>query len=156
MPPLGPFPLPEELPVQRCGRLLPGEVLFLHTDGVEDARDAAGRFFPLRTVLTEAVQAGQVTPEAVIRSVYTRLLQYTRGGPADDAAFLVVRNERGRTPRHPAAGQPSSGQPASGDPSAPVVLGERASRAPASKEGPPDTPRPGRSAGSRAHAGPAS
>lgn len=47
LPPLGPFPLPAELPVVRCGQLLPGEGLFLHTDGVEDARDAQGRFFLL-------------------------------------------------------------------------------------------------------------
>ncbi|MGW1023419.1 PP2C family protein-serine/threonine phosphatase [Streptomyces sp. NPDC002577] len=152
MPPLGPFPLPDELPLQRCGRLLPGEMLFLHTDGVEDARDAAGTFFPLRTVLTEAV-AGQVSPQAVIGSVYTRLLQHSRGGPADDAAFLVVCNERGRAPKHPVPGRPASGGPA---PEA-GCSGEQASCAcaPASQERPSRTPRPGLTAGSRAPARPA-
>ncbi|WP_399477872.1 SpoIIE family protein phosphatase [Streptomyces sp. TRM68367] len=45
LPPLGPFPLPAELPAVCCGHLVPGEALFLHTDGVEDARDGHGRFF---------------------------------------------------------------------------------------------------------------
>ncbi|WP_376772898.1 PP2C family protein-serine/threonine phosphatase [Streptomyces himalayensis] len=160
MPPLGPFPLPDELPVQRCGRLLPGEVLFLHTDGVEDARDAAGRFFPLRTVLTEAVQAGQVAPQAVIRSVYARLLQYTRGGPADDAALLVMRNERKHAPSHRGSGPSTSGPPtswpaSSGQPDSGTrtsdesPAGPAASEVPASAEPPVHRPASGEPAGSR-------
>ncbi|GAA1255870.1 PP2C family protein-serine/threonine phosphatase [Streptomyces aureus] len=98
LPPLGPFPLPAELPVVACGRLLPGEGLLLHTDGLEDARDARGRFFPLPAALAEAVRVQPVVPKAVIRAVYAQLLRQTGGLPDDDAALLVLRNDRKRVP----------------------------------------------------------
>ncbi|WAU86266.1 PP2C family protein-serine/threonine phosphatase [Streptomyces sp. Qhu-G9] len=99
LPPLGPFPLPAELPVVRYGRLLPGEALFLHTDGVEDARDRHGRFFPLITALTEAARAQPISPQAVLGTVFTRLLGHAGGPPSDDVAVLVLRNDRARVPR---------------------------------------------------------
>ncbi|MGW5863777.1 PP2C family protein-serine/threonine phosphatase [Streptomyces sp. NPDC055239] len=98
LPPLGPFPLPAELPVLHCGSLLAGEALVLHTDGMEDARDAAGRFFPLQAALTEAARVPPVVPQTVIRAVYAQLLRHTRRLPADDAALLVLRNDRRRVP----------------------------------------------------------
>jgi serine phosphatase RsbU (regulator of sigma subunit) len=94
LPPLGPFPLPPELPAVRCSALSPGEVLFLYTDGAEDARDAHGRFFPLAEVLAAALGAGARTPQVLLAAVLTRLLRHTQGAPADDVAFLVLRNER--------------------------------------------------------------
>ncbi|WP_425574954.1 PP2C family protein-serine/threonine phosphatase [Streptomyces durmitorensis] len=99
LPPLGPFPLPAELSVLHCGSLLPGEALVLHTDGMEDARDAAGRFFPLRAALTEAVRVPPVAPQTVIRAVYAQLLRHTGRLPTDDAALLVLRNDRRRVPQ---------------------------------------------------------
>ncbi|MER5212768.1 PP2C family protein-serine/threonine phosphatase [Streptomyces sp. NPDC002838] len=97
LPPLGLFPLPPDLPPERCGHLQPGETLVLHTDGAEDARDARGRFFPLSTALSEAVRRQPVgAPQAVISSVFTALLQHTGGLPADDIALLALRNERQR------------------------------------------------------------
>ncbi|MGW6061731.1 PP2C family protein-serine/threonine phosphatase [Streptomyces sp. NPDC055189] len=98
MPPLGPFPLPADLPVTQLGPLLPGEALVLHTDGMEDARDADGRFFPLRAALTEAVRVPAVAPGAVIRAVYERFRRHAGRLPADDAALLVLRNDRRRVP----------------------------------------------------------
>ncbi|MFI1355607.1 PP2C family protein-serine/threonine phosphatase [Streptomyces sp. NPDC020898] len=94
LPPLGPFPLPAELAPAPCGRLLPGETLLLHTDGVEDARDTHGRFFPLPAVLAEAVRTQPVSPQAVLRAVFSRLLRHTSGPPTDDVAVLVLRNDR--------------------------------------------------------------
>ncbi|MDQ1039839.1 serine phosphatase RsbU (regulator of sigma subunit) [Streptomyces sp. V3I8] len=94
LPPLGLFPLPAELPVVPCGRLLPGEALFLHTDGVEDARDGAGRFFPLTAVLTDTVRARPASPKAVLATLLTRLLAHADGFPGDDVAVLVLRNDR--------------------------------------------------------------
>ncbi|QIJ61702.1 PP2C family protein-serine/threonine phosphatase [Streptomyces sp. JB150] len=96
LPPLGPFPLPPELPAVACPSLRPNEVLFLHTDGAEDARDAHGRFFPLAAVLAAALGAGARTPQALLAAVFTRLLRHTQGAPADDVAFLVLRDERPR------------------------------------------------------------
>ncbi|MFJ8930916.1 PP2C family protein-serine/threonine phosphatase [Streptomyces sp. NPDC102364] len=98
MPPLGPFPLPAELPPVRCGRIRPGEGLLLHTDGIEDARDHQGRFFPLRSTLDGALRRGPIMPQAVIHAVYTRLLCHAGGRLCDDAALLVLRNDRSRVP----------------------------------------------------------
>jgi serine phosphatase RsbU (regulator of sigma subunit) len=82
LPPLGPFPLPTELPFVCCGQLLPGEALFLYTDGAEDARDARGRFFPLRDVLAEAAaQHPLPVPQSVLGSVFTALLRHAGGTP---------------------------------------------------------------------------
>jgi serine phosphatase RsbU (regulator of sigma subunit) len=95
LPPLGPFPLPAELPALRCGRLLPGETLVLHTDGAEDARDARGRFFSLSEALSDAVrERPTAVPQVVLGSVFTALLRHAAGTPADDVALLVLRNDR--------------------------------------------------------------
>ncbi|MFD7766642.1 PP2C family protein-serine/threonine phosphatase [Streptomyces sp. NPDC059787] len=94
LPPLGPFPLPPELPAVSCGPLLPGDALVLHTDGAEEARDAEGRFFPLRDVLTQAAREHPLTPRSVLCTVLTALLRHTAGPPKDDVALLVLRNER--------------------------------------------------------------
>ncbi|MET8686545.1 PP2C family protein-serine/threonine phosphatase [Streptomyces sp. NPDC004732] len=98
LPPLGSFPLPADLPVLDCGRLLPGEALVLHTDGMEDARDAAGTFFPLRAVLADAARVPPVSPQGLIRAVYAELLRHAGRLPSDDAALLVLRNDRCRVP----------------------------------------------------------
>ncbi|MEV6014134.1 MULTISPECIES: PP2C family protein-serine/threonine phosphatase [unclassified Streptomyces] len=94
LPPLGPFPLPACLTAEPCGRLGPGEGLFLHTDGAEDARDARGRFFPLLPALAAAVRDGPVVPQAVLRAVFAGLLRHTGGRPDDDVALLVLHNDR--------------------------------------------------------------
>ncbi len=98
LPPLGPFPLPAELPAEHCGRLLPGEGLFLYTDGVEDARDGHGRFFPLQAVLADVVRVQPASPRSVLSGVLARVLRHAGGSPADDVALLVLRNDRRRVP----------------------------------------------------------
>ncbi|WP_243762277.1 PP2C family protein-serine/threonine phosphatase [Streptomyces sp. Tu 3180] len=100
LPPLGLFPLPPELPVVACERLLPGDTLVLHTDGAEEARDADGRFFPLRDVLTDAAREHPRTPRGVLHTVLDALLHHTAGPPKDDVALLVLANER-PSPRAP-------------------------------------------------------
>ncbi|MFJ9630448.1 PP2C family protein-serine/threonine phosphatase [Streptomyces sp. NPDC101175] len=101
LPPLGPFPLPTALPFVCCGQLRPGEALFLYTDGAEDARDARGRFFPLRDALAELVgQHPLPIPQSVLGSVFTALLRHTGGTPTDDVALLVLRNDRKATCPH--------------------------------------------------------
>ncbi|MGW7366999.1 PP2C family protein-serine/threonine phosphatase [Streptomyces sp. NPDC054841] len=98
LPPLGLFPLPEGIPVHRCAPLLPGEVLFLHTDGAEDARDADGKFFGLEEVLTETALGPPAPPAALIHRVHTALLRHTRGRLTDDVALMVLRNDGLRVP----------------------------------------------------------
>ncbi|MFE9094623.1 PP2C family protein-serine/threonine phosphatase [Streptomyces sp. NPDC007264] len=95
LPPLGPFPLPDDLPAVDCGRLLPGRALFLHTDGAEDARDVRGRFFALPATLADAVRDRHVVvPQTVLRTVFTGLLRHTGGRLTDDVALLVLCNDR--------------------------------------------------------------
>ncbi|MER5494567.1 PP2C family protein-serine/threonine phosphatase [Streptomyces sp. NPDC002454] len=106
LPPLGPFPLPELLPPVNCGRLLPGEALFLHTDGAVDARDRHGRFFPLDVVLMDAIRSVPLCPEGVVRTVFHQLLRHTGGPPTDDVTLLVLRNDRPRTGPGPAGPVP--------------------------------------------------
>lgn len=94
LPPLGAFPLPDDLPTTDCGRLLPGDALFLHTDGLEDARDGRGRFFPLPAALSEAVRSDPTDPQTVLRIVFKGLRHHTGGSLSDDVACLVLRNDR--------------------------------------------------------------
>ncbi|MEU3947001.1 PP2C family protein-serine/threonine phosphatase [Streptomyces sp. NPDC029526] len=94
LPPLGPFPLPPDLPATPCAPLLPGTTVVLHTDGAEDARDADGRFFPLARILDEAARATPHTPRAVLHTVLAALLRHTDAPPQDDVALLVLTNER--------------------------------------------------------------
>ncbi|MFQ6143360.1 PP2C family protein-serine/threonine phosphatase [Streptomyces seoulensis] len=94
LPPLGAFPLPRELPTADLDRLLPGDTLVLYTDGVLDARDARGRFFPLAQVLAGVARAGPMSARTVLRVVFTALLRHTGNRRCDDAAVLVVRDDR--------------------------------------------------------------
>ncbi|AWT42079.1 MULTISPECIES: PP2C family protein-serine/threonine phosphatase [Streptomyces] len=96
LPPLGPFPLPRDLPVLHPPRLRPEEMLFLYTDGAEDARDSRGRFFPLRATLAGAVHIDPLTPQVLLGAVLRALRRHTAGRPTDDIALLVLRNERTR------------------------------------------------------------
>ncbi|MER6318223.1 PP2C family protein-serine/threonine phosphatase [Streptomyces sp. NPDC001581] len=92
LPPLGVVPLPRDLRPHSVGKLRPGETLFLHTDGAEEARNAAGAFFPLRSVLAEAPVPR--TPARLVAGVHAALLRHTGGRLADDVALLVLRNDR--------------------------------------------------------------
>ncbi|WP_405707673.1 serine/threonine-protein phosphatase [Streptomyces xanthophaeus] len=91
LPPLGVVPVPDGLWPAECGKLRPGDTLFLHTDGAADARDADGRFFPLERVL--AAEAA-LTPARLVAGVHAALLRHTGGRLADDVALLVLRDDR--------------------------------------------------------------
>ncbi|MFJ9647109.1 PP2C family protein-serine/threonine phosphatase [Streptomyces sp. NPDC101206] len=95
LPPLGVVPVPDGLVAGDCGQLRPGDLLFLHTDGAEDARDAAGRFFPLPRVLA-GILARQPAPAParLVAGVHAALLRHTGGRLTDDVALLVLRSDR--------------------------------------------------------------
>lgn len=93
LPPLGPFPLPDDLPAARGAPLQPGDALVLHTDGAEDARDAHGTFFELGPALVKAAGTGPIVPAAVVDGVRSAVLRHTGGRLADDVALLALRNE---------------------------------------------------------------
>ncbi|MBC2903469.1 PP2C family protein-serine/threonine phosphatase [Streptomyces cupreus] len=94
LPPLGPFPLPQELSAALAGRLLPGEALALYTDGAEDARDAHGRFFSLQAALVGAAHTQPCSPQLILRTVLRALMRHAGDTPADDVALLILRNDR--------------------------------------------------------------
>ncbi|MET9468847.1 PP2C family protein-serine/threonine phosphatase [Streptomyces sp. NPDC006544] len=71
---------PVELPV------LPGDRLLMYTDGVTEARDAAGCFYPLTARVP--VLASEAT--GLARAVWRDLESFTEGGPGDDVALLVL------------------------------------------------------------------
>ncbi|MFJ5779614.1 PP2C family protein-serine/threonine phosphatase [Streptomyces sp. NPDC093094] len=98
LPPLGPFPLPADLPALSCGPLLPGQSLVLYTDGAEDARDGRGRFFDLRQALGRT--AGD-RPRVMLHTVLKALKRHTGGRPTDDVALLILQNDRPEPPCTP-------------------------------------------------------
>ncbi|MER5212102.1 PP2C family protein-serine/threonine phosphatase [Streptomyces sp. NPDC002838] len=67
----------------------PGDQLLLYTDGVTEARDAEGRFYPLaeRAHLLKGRD-----PETVLRALRQDLLQHVSGPLHDDAAMLMLRH----------------------------------------------------------------
>ncbi|MGW5850366.1 PP2C family protein-serine/threonine phosphatase [Streptomyces sp. NPDC055254] len=66
--------------------LLPGDRLLLYTDGVTEARDVAGRFYPLTARLPVLARE----PDGLVRAVWRDLASYTDGGPRDDVALLLL------------------------------------------------------------------
>ncbi|MFF4749501.1 PP2C family protein-serine/threonine phosphatase [Streptomyces sp. NPDC002514] len=74
-----------------------GDTLLLYTDGVVEARDRGGAFYPL----TERVAqwSGQ-SPQALLHHIQHDLLAYTGGRLGDDAALIAIR-------RAPAADHPA-------------------------------------------------
>ncbi|MTE22254.1 SpoIIE family protein phosphatase [Streptomyces sp. TRM43335] len=86
--PLGLGPLaPEPRAVERFD--LPDDaVLLLCTDGVTEARDSSGAFFPLEERLSRWAGA---PPHRIATGLLDQLLDHTGGTPSDDIALLVLR-----------------------------------------------------------------
>ncbi|MGW7577771.1 PP2C family protein-serine/threonine phosphatase [Streptomyces sp. NPDC054765] len=77
----------------------PGDLLLFYTDGVSEARDHKGAFYPLAE---RAGAWGNGSPQQVLRRLRADLLAHTNGRLGDDAAAVAVRRLPGRQP--PAAG----------------------------------------------------
>ncbi|MFE3850514.1 PP2C family protein-serine/threonine phosphatase [Streptomyces griseorubiginosus] len=67
---------------------LPGDQLLLYTDGVTEARDADGRFYPLAE---RAHLLKERDPESALEALREDLLQHVGGPLQDDAAMLLLR-----------------------------------------------------------------
>jgi serine phosphatase RsbU (regulator of sigma subunit) len=74
------------------GRLDPGEFLFLHSDGLSEARNAAGQDFGDARI-EAAVRRGAARPASEVAEEIAREARAFRGGepPEDDVSIAVVR-----------------------------------------------------------------
>ncbi|WP_328425722.1 PP2C family protein-serine/threonine phosphatase [Streptomyces sp. NBC_00443] len=83
-------------PVRRVP-LRPGETLLLTTDGVTEARDGDGVFFPLETEVAKAVAADPdiAQPRRLVDFVRESTLRHCRGHLSDDTTVFAVRRTAG-------------------------------------------------------------
>ncbi|MFC4032169.1 PP2C family protein-serine/threonine phosphatase [Streptomyces polygonati] len=99
-----PLPLGDPLPplglledsgaaVPAGGRIATGEGLLLYTDGIQDARDRTGRFFPLPDIVIRATAPSPLSGPAVAAGLRTAVQRHTGGRLADDMAVLVLVRE---------------------------------------------------------------
>ncbi|WP_405949348.1 PP2C family protein-serine/threonine phosphatase [Streptomyces prunicolor] len=74
-------------------RLAPGETLLVVTDGVTEARDGAGVFYPLKSRVTEGVSADPrlAEPSRLVAYVRDGTLRHSGGHLADDTTIFAVR-----------------------------------------------------------------
>ncbi|MEW2166999.1 PP2C family protein-serine/threonine phosphatase [Streptomyces sp. NPDC007084] len=91
--PLGLSELTAEPPSVLRVPLAPGETLLLVTDGVTEARDTAGAFFPLREAVTEAVarDPAAADPDLLVHLIRDATLRHSAGRLADDTTIFAVR-----------------------------------------------------------------
>ena len=67
-----------------------GDTLLLYTDGISEARDAAGVFYPLAERLR---QIGELEPAPLLDRLLADVRAYVPNGMNDDAAVLAVHRE---------------------------------------------------------------
>ncbi|MEU9178320.1 PP2C family protein-serine/threonine phosphatase [Streptomyces sp. NPDC048550] len=73
----------------------PGDVILLYTDGVIEARDAAGEFYPLPERAADWPGDG---PDALLDHLCADLLAHSPGGSlGDDAAMVAIERVTGRS-----------------------------------------------------------
>ncbi|MFM9370684.1 PP2C family protein-serine/threonine phosphatase [Streptomyces sp. Da 82-17] len=73
-------------------RFAPGEQLLLYTDGVTEARDAAGCFYPLQE---RADLLKDPDAQAALEALREDVVRHAGGPSHDDAAMLLLRYQRG-------------------------------------------------------------
>nr|WP_078891921.1 SpoIIE family protein phosphatase [Streptomyces sp. NRRL S-350] len=77
----------------------PEDTLLLYTDGVIEAREASGAFYPLADRIAQWTEAG---PETLLHHIRRDLLAHVGGRLADDAALVALH----RTPTVPRGRRP--------------------------------------------------
>ena len=88
-PPLGLAALGPDRPVPHSISLHPGDQLLLYTDGVTEARDRSGVFYPLAERSIGLLRHSD--PELALEAVRRDLEAYVSGRLTDDAAMLLLR-----------------------------------------------------------------
>jgi phosphoserine phosphatase RsbU/P len=82
-------------------RLEPGDRLLLHTDGVIEARDAAGEMFGVERLIDLAEQAAvaELPAPETLRRLSHAVLQHQDSPPKDDATMMLVEWSAAAVPR---------------------------------------------------------
>ncbi|MYV50112.1 SpoIIE family protein phosphatase [Streptomyces sp. SID2888] len=75
--------------------LEPGDLLLMYTDGVIEARDPRGAFYPLAERAGSRVRD---SPQALIHHLRTDLLAHVGGHLSDDAAMIALERTTGPAP----------------------------------------------------------
>ncbi|MFJ9351050.1 PP2C family protein-serine/threonine phosphatase [Streptomyces sp. NPDC101237] len=88
VPPLGLLGFSGSSPVLQTVPFHPGDLLFLYTDGISEARNASGDFFPLVPQFAASLRP---TPAATLDCLQQRLLRHVGGELRDDAALLILQ-----------------------------------------------------------------
>ncbi|MFJ8976885.1 PP2C family protein-serine/threonine phosphatase [Streptomyces sp. NPDC102282] len=86
-PPLGVGPLSEVTPTEDAFAFRAGDMLLLYTDGVTEARDRSGHFYPLAERAASWTGLG---PERLLEEARADLLRHAGGRLGDDAALVAV------------------------------------------------------------------
>jgi serine phosphatase RsbU (regulator of sigma subunit) len=110
-PPLGLGTLGDASYVSETFSFGPGDQLLLYTDGVTEARDSGGVFYPLpeRVALADRAAGGPAGgPEELLSHLTTDLLAYV-GGPLGDDMAMIATMRDSWDPRDP--GDAGSGSP---------------------------------------------
>jgi len=87
-PPLGLTELVDAPPSPYTVKFARGDQMLLYTDGVVEARDGEGRFYPLADRLGLLTAAD---PERALEELRADVLRHVGGRIADDAAMLLIR-----------------------------------------------------------------
>lgn len=66
-----------------------GDLLLLYTDGVIEARDKNGTFYPL---VDRVASCHAIDPDALVRHLHDDLLRHAGGNLGDDAVVIVIAN----------------------------------------------------------------
>ncbi|MFE7570729.1 PP2C family protein-serine/threonine phosphatase [Streptomyces sp. NPDC057539] len=86
-PPLGLSATSEGEYVVETFRFAPGDLLLLYTDGVVEARDRSGGFYPLAD---QVASWNEADPQTLVDRIHKDLLRHTDGDLGDDAAVVAV------------------------------------------------------------------
>ncbi|MEU9117343.1 PP2C family protein-serine/threonine phosphatase [Streptomyces sp. NPDC048483] len=70
----------------------PGDVLLLYTDGVIEARNHEGTFYPL---IDRVASWNEIDPPSLVRRLHDDLLRYADGNLGDDVAMIAIASVPG-------------------------------------------------------------
>ncbi|MFI1564576.1 PP2C family protein-serine/threonine phosphatase [Streptomyces sp. NPDC020490] len=131
-----------------------GATLVLYTDGVTEARNPAGDFYPLADRLRNWTD---LPPEALLAAVRADLRRHVDGPLTDDVAMVALQRTPAPEPaRAPAAGRPASTRSDSldGEPAGSPVSRTRPSPVSRIRRRPPSAATPQAPSGAASPAGP--